>query len=159
MQTFSVKVKHGIKLPPRQTLRNSSEELVIDLEKYDNGVEVFDTGYAFGRVNGLYENINSKTDHAFAEVYLWNLLGIYKNIQQLASMGSLSSDEDPRIREMTADEIASRTETIDKWQQKLVLKKLNKFKPIQMLTYFFSIPSKELLWIIGPNQQRKKQPN
>ncbi|PPQ68669.1 hypothetical protein CVT25_012323 [Psilocybe cyanescens] len=119
LQTFSVKVKHGIKLPPRQTLRNSSEELVIDLEKYDNGVEVFDTGYAFGRVNGLYENINSKTDHAFAEVYLWNLLGIYKNIQQLASMGSLSSDEDPRIREMTADEIASRTETIDKWQQKL----------------------------------------
>ncbi|KDR76210.1 hypothetical protein GALMADRAFT_156320 [Galerina marginata CBS 339.88] len=55
------------------------------------------------RLDGVWLRPSSDTAHMIAD-WLDNRMGLHRNIEKLASIGQLESDDDPRIREMTSEE-------------------------------------------------------
>lgn len=133
-QALAISSKHGNPMPTVTTLSQKGKQ--YDLSNFDQGIEVTDFGNPFRRLNGSFESDNhQRISVEHVEAYLWSLLGVYENIKKLASMGTLDSDEDTRIREMTAKEMAFREQERQQRDETLVFGMLNKFQTHQFLTY------------------------
>ncbi|KAH9481350.1 hypothetical protein JR316_0005875 [Psilocybe cubensis] len=92
-----------------------------DVSLIDNGNEVIDFGNPFKRLNGTFmTNNESNITIGLFEAYLWHILGSYENVKKLESLGSLASDEDSRIHEMTAKEMAKRKQALQDEKDRLL---------------------------------------